>query len=74
VVHKISIVPRGRAARGYTLQLPENDQYLLTRPELIDKIKGMLGGQAAEEVIFNEITTGAENDLEHATTIARQMI
>lgn len=74
VVHKISIVPRGRAALGYTLQLPENDQYLMSRPELIDKIKGMLGGRAAEEVVFNEITTGAENDLEHATAIARQMI
>jgi cell division protease FtsH len=74
VVHKISIVPRGRAALGYTLQLPENDQYLMSRPELIDKIKGMLGGRAAEEVVFNEITTGAENDLEHATAVARQMI
>lgn len=74
VVHKISIVPRGRAALGYTLQLPENDQYLMSRPELIDKIKGMLGGRAAEEIVFNEITTGAENDLEHATAIARQMI
>ncbi len=74
VVHKISIVPHGRAALGYTLQLPEEDQYLMTRAELIDKIKGMLGGRAAEEVVFNEITTGAENDLEHATAIARQMI
>ncbi len=74
VVHKISIVPRGRAALGYTLQLPENDQYLMSRPELIDRIKGMLGGRAAEEVVFNEITTGAENDLEHATAVARQMI
>jgi cell division protease FtsH len=74
VVHKISIVPRGRAALGYTLQLPENDQYLMTQAELIDKIKGMLGGRAAEEVVFNEITTGAENDLEHATAVARQMI
>jgi cell division protease FtsH len=74
VVHKISIVPRGRAALGYTLQLPENDQYLMSRPELMDKIKGMLGGRAAEEVVFNEITTGAENDLEHATAVARQMV
>jgi cell division protease FtsH len=73
-VHKISIVPRGRAALGYTLQLPEADQYLMSHAELIDKIKGMLGGRAAEEVVFNEITTGAENDLEHATTIARQMV
>jgi cell division protease FtsH len=74
VVHKISIVPRGRAALGYTLQLPETDQYLMSRAELIDKIKGMLGGRAAEEVVFNEITTGAENDLEHATAVARQMV
>ena len=74
VLHKISIVPRGRAALGYTLQLPEGDQYLMSRAELIDKIKGMLGGRAAEEVVFNEITTGAENDLEHATAVARQMV
>jgi len=74
VVHKISIVPRDRAALGYTLQLPEDDQYLMSRAELIDKIKGMLGGRAAEDVVFNEITTGAKNDLEHATAVARQMI
>ena len=74
VVHKISIVPRGRAALGYTLQLPDGDQYLMSRAELIDKIKGMLGGRAAEEVVFSEITTGAENDLEHATAVARQMV
>lgn len=73
-VHKISIVPRGRAALGYTLQLPANDQYLMSRPELIDRIKVMLGGRAAEEIVFNEITTGAENDLEHATSVARRMI
>ncbi|HTR35774.1 MAG TPA: ATP-dependent zinc metalloprotease FtsH [Bryobacteraceae bacterium] len=73
-LHKISIVPRGRAALGYTLQLPENDQYLRSRSELIDKITGLLGGRAAEEVVFNEISTGAENDLEHATIIARQMV
>lgn len=74
VVHKISIVPRGKAALGYTLQLPEGDKYLMSQPELTDKIKGMLGGRAAEEVVFNEITTGAENDLEHATAVARQMV
>jgi cell division protease FtsH len=73
-VRKISIIPRGRAALGYTLQLPEADQYLMSRAELIDKIKGMLGGRAAEEVVFGEITTGAENDLEHATALARQMV
>jgi cell division protease FtsH len=73
-VHKISIVPRGRAALGYTLQLPTEDQFLLTRSELIDRIKGMLGGRSAEEVAFGEISTGAENDLEHATALARQMV
>jgi cell division protease FtsH len=74
VVHKISIVPHGRAALGYTLQLPESDQYLMSHAELIDKIRGLLGGRASEEVVFGEITTGAENDLEHATALARQMI
>jgi len=73
-LHKISIVPRGRAALGYTLQLPEGDQYLRSRSELIDKITGLLGGRAAEEVVFDDISTGAENDLDQATVIARQMV
>jgi cell division protease FtsH len=73
-VHKISVIPRGRAALGYTLQLPIDDQFLMTRSQLLDRIRGMLGGRAAEEVIFNEVTTGAENDLEHATALARQMV
>lgn len=73
-VHKISIVPRGRAALGYTMQLPTEEQFLLSRSELMDKIRGMLGGRAAEEIIFHEITTGAENDLERATAMARQMV
>jgi cell division protease FtsH len=73
-VHKISIVPRGHAALGYTLQLPEADQYLRSRGELLDKVKGLLGGRAAEEVVFGEVTTGAENDLEHATALVRQMV
>jgi len=73
-VHKISVIPRGRAALGYTLQLPIDDQFLMTRSQLLDKIRGMLGGRAAEQVIFNEVTTGAENDLEHATALARQMV
>jgi cell division protease FtsH len=73
-VRKISIVPRGRAALGYTLQLPRDDQYLMSKAELTDKVKGMLGGRASEEVNFGEITTGAENDLEHATGLVRQMI
>lgn len=73
-VHKISIIPRGRAALGYTMQLPFEDQFLLSRSELLDRLRGMLGGRAAEEIVFNEITTGAENDLERATAIARQMV
>jgi cell division protease FtsH len=73
-VHKISIVPHGRAALGYTMQLPTADRYLLSRTALIDKIKGMLGGRAAEDLVFHEISTGAENDLEHATALARQMV
>jgi cell division protease FtsH len=73
-VHKISIIPRGRAALGYTMQLPTNEQFLMTRSQLLDRIRGMLGGRAAEEVVFHEVTTGAENDLEHATALARQMV
>ncbi len=73
-VHKISVVPRGRAALGYTLQLPIEEQFLMTRAELVDRIKGMLGGRAAEEEAFEEISTGAENDLDHATALARQMV
>ncbi len=73
-VHKISIIPRGRAALGYTLQLPAEEQYLMTRSELVDRIRSALGGRAAEEVIYGEVTTGAENDLERVTVLARQMI
>jgi cell division protease FtsH len=73
-VHKISIVPRGRAALGYTMQLPTDQQFLATRAELLDKIRGLLGGRAAEEVVFGEVSTGAENDLERATAMARQMV
>jgi cell division protease FtsH len=62
------------AALGYTLQLPEEDQMLATRGELLDKIRGLLGGRAAEEVVFGEVSSGAENDLEKATDIARQMV
>jgi cell division protease FtsH len=72
--HKISIIPRGRAALGYTLQLPTEEQFLMTRAELVDRIKGMLGGRSAEEVAFSEVSTGAENDLERATALARQMV
>ncbi|HEV3409847.1 MAG TPA: ATP-dependent zinc metalloprotease FtsH [Chthoniobacterales bacterium] len=73
-VRKISIVPRGRAALGYTMQLPTQQQFLMSRPEILDRICGLLGGRAAEEIIFGEVTTGAENDLERATAMARQMV
>jgi cell division protease FtsH len=73
-VHKISVIPRGRAALGYTLQLPEVEQFLATRAELLDRIRGLLGGRAAEEITYDEVTTGAENDLERATAMARQMV
>ncbi len=73
-VHKISIVPRGRGALGYTIQLPSEDQFLMTRSALSDRIRGLLGGRAAEEVVFNEVSTGAQNDLERATAMARQMV
>ena len=74
VVRKISIIPRGRAALGYTLQLPEHEKYMMSRDELMDKIRGLLGGRAAEEIFFGDLTTGAEDDLEHATALVRQMI
>jgi len=73
-VHKISVIPRGRAALGYTLQVPEGEQFLMTRKELLDRIRGLLGGRAAEDVVFGEVTTGAENDLERATALSRQMV
>ncbi len=73
-VQKVSIVPRGIGALGYTLQTPLEDRYLMSYEELIGKIKGLLGGRAGEEVTFGEISTGASNDLERATKIARQMI
>ncbi len=73
-VHRVSIVPRGVAALGYTLQLPTEDRYLMTRSELLDKLAVLLGGRAAEELIYGEVSTGAQNDLEQATEIARAMV
>ncbi|MBK8978350.1 MAG: ATP-dependent zinc metalloprotease FtsH [Planctomycetes bacterium] len=73
-VHKISIVPRGRAALGYTMQLPLEDQYLATRAEIDDRIVGLLGGRAAEEVVFGDVSTGASDDLDRATQLARQLV
>lgn len=72
-VHRISIVPRGEAL-GYTLQLPLEDKYLYSKDELLDRLTGMLGGRAAEELIFDEITTGAQDDLEKVTEIAKRMV
>src|SRR5690606_2235872 len=73
-VHKISIIPRGVAALGYTQQVPSDDRYLLQRGELLDRLCVLLGGRAAEELVFGEISSGASNDLERATDIARRMI
>jgi cell division protease FtsH len=72
-IHKISIIPRGMAL-GYTLQLPGEDRYLVSKTELINNICVLLGGRAAEELIFKEVTTGAQNDLQRATELARKMI
>ncbi len=73
-VHRVSIIPRGVAALGYTLQLPTEDRYLMTKSELESRLKVLLGGRVAEEITFNEISTGAQNDLERATQIARSMV
>jgi cell division protease FtsH len=73
-VHKVSIIPRGLAALGYTLQRPEGDRYLLTKTELESRIQVLLAGTMAEELIYNDISTGAQNDLERATEIARSMV
>ena len=73
VVHKVTIVPRGRAG-GYAIMLPKEDRFLMTKKELFEQVIGLLGGRAAEEFIFNEKTTGASNDFEQATGIVRSMI
>jgi cell division protease FtsH len=73
-VHRISIIPRGIAALGYTLQLPTQDRYLMTRSELTDRLTVLLGGRSAEELVFGEISTGAQDDLERATSMARAMV
>ncbi len=72
-IHKISILPRGMAL-GITMQLPSEDRYLVTKAELLDEITGMLGGRAAEEIVFQEISTGAYDDLKRATELARRMV
>jgi cell division protease FtsH len=73
-VHKISIVQRGFGALGYTMQLPLEDRYLMTRQDLQSQLSVLLGGRSAEEIAFKEISTGAQNDLQRATDIARAMV
>lgn len=73
-VAKVSIVPRGRGALGYTMQMPSEDRYLLTKEELEDRIAVMLGGRAAEQVVFDRISTGASDDIQRASELARRMV
>jgi cell division protease FtsH len=73
-VHKVSIIPRGLAALGYTMQRPEGDRYLMTQAELESRIKTLLAGTIAEELIFEDVSTGAQNDLQRATEMARSMV
>jgi cell division protease FtsH len=73
-VHKISIIPRGVGALGYTIQRPTEDRFLMTRQELENKMSVLLGGRAAEHVVFNEISTGAADDLQKVTDIARSIV
>ena len=73
-VQKITIIPRTMGALGYVMQVPEEEKYLNTEAELHDMIVGLLGGRAAEEIIFDTVTTGASNDIEKATSIARSMV
>jgi len=73
-VHKVSIIPRGVGALGYTIQRPTEDRYLMTRRELENKMSALLGGRAAEQLIFGEVSTGAADDLQKVTNIARSMV
>jgi cell division protease FtsH len=73
-VHKVSIIPRGIGALGYTVQRPTEDRFLMTRSELENKMSVMMGGRAAERVVFNEISTGASDDIVRATDLARAMV
>ena len=73
-VHKVSIIPRGLAALGYTMQRPEGDRYLMTQSELESRVQVLLAGTVGEEMVFDDVSTGAQNDLERATEIARSMV
>ncbi|CAM3230530.1 ATP-dependent zinc metalloprotease FtsH [Sporolactobacillus spathodeae] len=72
-VHKVTVIPRGQAG-GYTVSLPREDRGMLTKPELLEKICGLLGGRVAEEITFGEVSTGASNDLQRVTSLARRMV
>ncbi len=73
-VHKITIIPRTKGALGYTMQLPGEEKYLVTKDEMLDQICSLLGGRAAEEVMLGQVSTGASNDIERATATARRMV
>jgi cell division protease FtsH len=73
-VHKVSIIPTGMGALGYTLQVPEEEKFLATKKELLDQVAILLGGRVAEEIVFGDISTGAQNDLERSSELARNMI
>ncbi|MCK9906587.1 cell division protein FtsH, partial [Frankia sp. Cpl3] len=73
MVHKVTIIPRGQAG-GYTVMLPKEDRFFATKGDLLDKIVGLLGGRVAEEIVLGDISTGAHNDFQRATAIARSMI
>jgi cell division protease FtsH len=73
-VKKVSIIPRGIAALGYTQQVPTEDRYLLRKSELLDRLDAYLGGRVAEEIVFGDVSTGAENDLDRATALVRHMV
>ena len=73
-VQKITIVPRTMGALGYTMQMPEEERYLMSKEQMLSELVGLFGGRAAEEVVFNSVTTGASNDIERATQIARAMV
>ena len=73
-VHKVSIIPTAKGALGYTLQMPEEDQYLISEEELKEQMAVMMGGRASEMLVFNEASTGAANDFERVTEMARRMV
>ena len=73
-VHRITVIPRGIGSLGMTMQLPEEDRYIMSRPELEDRLAVLLGGRVAEEIVFKEVSTGAQNDLEKATILSRKMV